>query len=80
MKTGATGFKVKKCRGTITIVATASSLAKETEGLSIVGANKACSNGRSRENKCEDGILKSADRVCILEPIYNRCRQEKKLL
>ena len=80
MRTGVTDSKVKQCRSTITIVATASSLAKKTENLLIAGTNKACSNGRSRENKCEDGMLKSAGRVYTSEPICNRCRQEKKLL
>jgi len=45
-------------------VATALSLAKEVEDLTV-GANRVCFDGRSRENKCGCGIPTTAGRVCI---------------
>jgi len=59
---------------------TASSLAKETGGSSTTGADRACSNERSRKDKYEDSTPKLAGRVCTLKSICNGCRQRKKLL
>ena len=74
IRTRATGSKVKQCRGITAIVATVSSLAEKTGGLSTVGTNRACSDGRSGEDKCEDGMSKLVGRICTLETICNRCR------
>jgi len=74
MRTETIGSKVEQCRGTIATVATVSSLAKKTGGLSTVGTDRAYSDGRSREDKYRDGMLKSVGRICTLEPICNKCR------
>jgi len=37
-------------------IATASSLAKEAGGISTVDSNRTCSDKRSKEDKCSDGI------------------------
>jgi len=50
-RTRASGFKAKYNRGIMVINTIALSMAKEIESSSIAGANKACSNGRNRENK-----------------------------
>ena len=49
--------------------AIASSLAEETRESSTVGADRACSNGESRENKYGNGISESASSVCTLKSI-----------
>jgi len=69
---GTIGSKVEQYRGitAIATVATASSLAKETEGPSIVGTDRVCSDERSREDKYKDGMPKSAGRVYTLKLIY----------
>ena len=46
-------------------VVTVSSLAEETGGSLIVGANRVCSDGKSGEDKYGNGMLKSAGRVCV---------------
>jgi len=49
--------------------AIASSLAEETREFSKVGADRACSNRESRENKYGDSIPESAGRVCTSKSI-----------
>jgi len=46
IRTGATGSKVKQCRGTTATDAIVLSLAKKIRSFSIVGTDRACSNGR----------------------------------
>ena len=52
IRTGATGSKVKQCRGTTATDAIVLSLAKKIRSFSIVGTDRACSNGRDWKNKC----------------------------
>jgi len=73
-----TGFKVKQSGGIQANTVMASSLAKEAGDALIVGSNRICSNGRSRENKCGDGKLSTEGRVSSKEPTCYGCGQESK--
>jgi len=73
-RVGATGSKVEQYRGIIATVVIASSLSKEARG-STVSTSRDCIYGRSRKNKCDDGIPEPAGRVCIMQPICHRYRQ-----
>jgi len=64
MRAGAIGSKVKQYSDTTATVATVSSLVEETGGSLTVGTNRVCSDGKSREDKCGNGMPKSAGRVC----------------
>jgi len=62
-------------RGIWTIIATASSLAKEVEVASTAGPNRTCSNRRCGEDKCGNGETPTArDRASSKEPICYGCR------
>ena len=50
-----TSPKVEQWRGITATIAMASSLTKETGGVSTVGSNRIYSNGRSRKDECSDG-------------------------
>jgi len=49
-------------------------MAKKARGSTIVDLNRACSDGESGKNKCDYVVLKSVDRICILQPICHRYR------
>jgi len=71
-KIGATSFKTKLTRGIIATDTTASGIAKETRGSLTVDTNRACSNERSREDKCSNDVPQSEGSVYIIQPIYHR--------
>jgi len=56
----------------------ASGLAKEARAISTAGADRTCSNGRSRKDKCSYGDPLTEDRVPPKEPICYGCGQEGK--
>jgi len=41
-------------------------MAKEAGGSTIAGTGKACSSGRSGENKCSNSVLHSESRLSII--------------
>jgi len=51
-----TSFKDEPWKSTTATMEMAPSLAKEAGDASAVGNNRACSNERSGENKCSDGM------------------------
>jgi len=61
--------KVEQHRDIMTTNTTASSLVKETRDSLAVDTNRACSDRRSKKNKCRDGMPESASRICTLEPM-----------
>jgi len=65
----ATGPKTKSTRGTAIVMT--SSLAKKARSTSIAGFNSACSNGRSRKNKCRNSISHTEGRVYPTKPIHH---------
>ena len=66
--------EVKQWRGTETDIAITTSVAKEIRNASIVGDNRAYSNGRSEENKHGDGDSSTENRRCSMKPIHYRYR------
>jgi len=53
----------------------ASSLAKETEDVSTMDNNRACSDGRCGKDKCDDGKIPVArDRISLKKPICHGYR------
>ena len=75
-RAGATGSKVKQCRGIMITIVTAASLTKEV-GSSTLGANRVCFHKRSGENKCSYSMPDLVGRVCTSQSIYHRHRQEE---
>ena len=57
-------------------------MAKEAGNTSTADDNRACSNGRSGENRCSNGIPSIESRVCSKKPLYHEYEQkgEKELL
>jgi len=51
-----TSSKGEPWKSTTATMDMAPSLAKEAGDASAAGNNRACSNGRSGENKCSDGV------------------------
>ena len=69
-----TSSKVKSARGTWTIIATASGMAKEAGDASTVDSYRTCSDGRSREDECSNGKTPTArGRVFLKELIRYGC-------
>jgi len=65
--------KVEQSGSTMATIIIASSLARKTRDSTTVGFNRACSDGRSRENRYSDSTSKLAGRVCTsARPIYHR--------
>ena len=58
MRQQSSNSNVKPTRDTTSINTTASGMAKETRSSSIVDTNRACSNGRSEEDKYSNGMFK----------------------
>jgi len=73
-KARATSSKVEQYSGILVTNAIVLSLAKKTRGSSAAGADRVCSDERGRKDKYRDGMPESANSVCTLEPICNRCR------
>jgi len=57
-------------------------MAKEAGNTSTADDNRACSNGRSGENRCSNGMPSIESRVCLKKPLYHEYEQkrEKELL
>ena len=62
--------------------ATTANMAEEARNAPSAGNNRACSNGRNREDKCSNDASSTDNRICSKKPICYGCRQEgeKKLL
>jgi len=73
-RVGATSSKTKLTRGITATDTTASGMAKETRGSLTVDTNRACSNGRSGEDKYSNDVPQSKGSVCIIQLIYHRCK------
>jgi len=56
----------------------ASSFAKETGDVPTANSHKACSDGGSGKNKCNNGKPSTEGRVSSKEPIYHGCGQKEK--
>jgi len=66
------GGNSSKTTGAETKHATTISVVEEAGNTSPVDDNGACSDGRSRKNKCGDGALTTEGRVGAMQPIYYR--------
>jgi len=57
-------------------------MAEKARNAPSAGNNRACSNGRNKEDKCSNDVSSTDNRICSKKPIYYGRRQEreKKLL
>ena len=72
-RAGATGSKVEQYIDILVTNVIASSLAEEIRDSLTASANRACSDGRGKKNKCRDSTPESASRGYTSEPICNGC-------
>jgi len=62
------------------IIATVSSLTKKARGSLTVDLCRACSDKRSKKDKCSNGTPESMGRVRTMQSIHHRSGQEKQEL
>jgi len=68
----------KTARGTTASNIIALDLVEEARNVSIIGDNGACTNRKSREDKCSNDMPSVKDRVHLIEPICYGCRLKRK--
>ena len=62
--------------GTKTGNATTVNVAEEARNTPLAGNNRACSNGRNREDKCSNDAFSTNNRICLKKPICYEHKQE----